>query len=40
MTSNILLHVSVPGRRPQTIFQIRGIQALHTNLGMHRSSAV
>jgi len=36
MTSINLLHVSAVGRHPQGVFQIKGIQALHANLGMHR----
>jgi len=40
MMSINFLQVPAPGRHPQRVFQIRGIQARHTNLGTHRSSAL
>jgi hypothetical protein len=36
MIGDNLLHVSVMGRHPQGIFQIKGIQSIHANPGMHR----
>jgi hypothetical protein len=37
MTSINLLQVSAPGCHPQGVFQIKGIQAQHANLSMHRT---
>ena len=36
MTNINLLHVSAPGCHPQGVFQIKALQAQHTNLGTHR----
>jgi hypothetical protein len=36
MRSNNLLHISALGCHPQGVFQIKGTQAKHVNVGMHR----
>jgi hypothetical protein len=35
MTTINLLHVSTLGCHPQGVFQIKGLQSQHANIGMH-----